>query len=110
MIFVDARLPIRFGALSTRRPDEAVLTDGPGGVAPPMAVFTPDAAPHPAGCACCVGQSGAAQALAALFRERAVSSGPLWRGILAVVSDDGETAVRAALGSDSFASGRYRLA
>ena len=108
MMFVDARLPVRFGPIDGRKPDEAVLTDGDHDAAPPFARFSPEAG-HAVDCLCCLPRSGAARALADLFRARAVGQGPPFRGVLAVVGPTGETAVRAALADDPVASGRFRL-
>lgn len=105
---IDARLPVRFGPLESRRAHEAVLSDG-ALAGPPFEAFTAGPAGHPMDCACCVPRSGAAMALAALFRARATGTGPAFRGVLAVVGPDGEAAVRAALTDDAMASGRFRL-
>ena len=111
-MFIDARIPIRFGPVGTRLPGEAVLTDG-AAVPPPQAGFaTPsqhDSSQHPAGCPCCLPRSEAATALSRLFRERALSTGPAFNGVLAAVSPAGEQAVRAALEADPAVAGRYRL-
>jgi hypothetical protein len=103
MMFIDARLPVRFGPLDSRAADEAVLSDedlaAAGGSVPA----------HAPGCVCCTPRSGAAAALAALFRARAVGHGPAFKGVLAVVGPAGEAAVRAAVSEDPVVSGRYRL-
>lgn len=108
MLFLDARIPLRFGPLHDRMPNEAVLTDG-NAAAPPQARFGPDPAGHPKDCLCCISRSAAATALAVLFRERVLSSGPPFGGVLAVVSPAGEGAVRQALLADPLVAGRYRL-
>ena len=105
MVWMDARLPVRFGALESRRQGEAVLSDGAEAAAP-VAYFEAGAAGHAPGCACCVPMTGAAAALSALFRERA--TGPMFSGVLAVVGPEGEAAVRAALATDRVASARFR--
>ncbi len=110
MIRIDARLPLRFAPLAARGPDEAVLTDRGITAAAPFARFTPGAADHPVDCACCAPRSGAAVALAALFRARAVGRGTPFRGVLAVVGHAGEAAIRAALRDDPLAFARFRLA
>ncbi len=106
--FIDARLPVRFGVLSERQPGEAVLSDGPDAAAP-FARLGAATSGHPAECSCCLPRSGAALALAALFRERAVGRGTAFDGVLAVVGPEAEQAVRAALTDDPIVSGRYRL-
>ena len=101
MMRIDARLPLRFGPSETLRPDEALLTD---------ASIAPATSPHGAACACCIPRSGAALALATLFRNRATGSGPPFRAVLASVGRANEDALKAALESDPVASGRFRLA
>ena len=104
---IDARLPVRFGPLASRQPDEAVLTDAATLPAGPAQRF--DAVPqHAADCACCMPRSAAALAMAALFRARVVGQGAAFRGVLAVVGPDGARAVRAALEADPLVSGRFR--
>ena len=105
MMRIDARLPVRFGPLSSRLVNEAVLSDGVEADGPSARFSVGDG--HAAGCLCCLPRSGAAVALAALFRERAV--GPAFSGVLAVVGAEGEVAVRAALAGDAVASARFRL-
>ena len=79
MLWMDARLPIRFGPLDTRAPDEAVLTDG-AAVPGPAASFEPGmAGSHQPDCTCCAPRSAAATALAQLFRNRALAPGPPFR-------------------------------
>ena len=107
-MLIDARLPIRFGALHERRGGEAVLSDGPDAPAPFARIETTGRG-HPAECSCCVPRSTAALALAALFRGRAVGSGPAFGSVLAVVGPDAERAIRAALVDDPLVAGRYRL-
>ncbi len=109
MMFIDARLPVRFGPLSSRRPNEAVLTTQGGHVAPPVARLAIDPVRHPIDCRCCTSRGTASIALAALFRERALANGPPFCSVLAVVDPVDEAAVRHALVSDAFASARYRL-
>ncbi len=98
-MFIDARLPLRFGPIEDRAPDEAVLTDAEIGAT----------AGHAVDCLCCTPRSGAALALGALFRARAVGEGPPFRGVLAVVGPAAEAAIRAALADDPVASGRFKL-
>ena len=110
-MFIDARVPLRFGAPQDRKPGEAVLTDGLDPGQPPSARFdgtTPDT--HPLDCACCSPRTAAALSLATLFRDRALTPGPAFKSVLAVVSPAGETAIRDALTTDPLASARYRLA
>ena len=109
MMRIDARLPLRFGALTGRQAGEAVLLDADLPCAAPVAWFDPAVSSHDLACACCAGQSAAGVALAALFRARAMGTGPAFRGVLAVVGERGEAAVRAALETDAVASGRFRL-
>ncbi len=108
-MFIDARLPVRFAPLADRTPGEALLTDGSNEAAPPLARFSLQAG-HTPDCLCCLPRSGAALALARLFRERAVGQGEPFRGVVAVVSPEGEAAIRVALATDPLVSGRFRLA
>ena len=109
-MWIDARIPVRFGPLHNRQPDEALLTDagaqGPG--IPAIAVAAPDG--HPPGCACCLPRSGMAVALGALFRLRATSPGTPFRAVLAVVGPAAEAAVRAALVEDPVVAAPVTLA
>ena len=110
-MFLDARLPLRFGTHQDRTPGEAVLTDGPDPGQPPSARFDRIAPPaHPIDCACCNPRTAAALSLASLFRDRALTPGPAFRSVLAVVTPEGETAIRDALTTDPLVSARYRLA
>ena len=111
-MFIDARIPVRFAALDTRIADEAVLTDAHDPAPPPALCFEPDPAnaAHPIDCACCQPRSAAGSALATLFRDRALATGPAFKGVLAVVSPTGEAAIRAALETDPLVSARFRLA
>ena len=108
MMRIDARVPVRFGPLSSRTPDEAVLTDGIEAAAPSAAFRLIDG--HPLDCICCTPRTGAALALATLFRARAIAAGPAFRGVLAVVGPAGEAAVRDALAADTLVCGRFRIA
>ena len=109
MMFIDARIPIRFGPLDSRAIDEAALLDDARQAGAPAARFEPGPAGHPSDCTCCTPRSGAAAALAALFRERAVGTRAPFRAVLADVGPLGEAAIRAALADDPVVSGRYRL-
>ena len=110
MMRIDARLPLRFGPLDSRRPNEAVLTDGVEAQAPMarFAVVTGPGLPHGPDCACCLPRSAAATALSDLFRTRAIASGTAFQGVLAVVGEGGEAAVRSALADDPVVSARFR--
>lgn len=111
-MFIDARLPLRFGKPHDRTPNEAVLTDGPEPYQPPSARFEGTTTPrtHPTDCACCNPRTAAALSLAALFQNRATTSTPAFTRVLAVVTPEGETAIRQALATDPLVSARYRLA
>ena len=113
-MWIDARIPVRFGTLQTRAAHEAVLTDtglsGPGDWA-----CIPDAQPshavaHALSCNCCSPRTAAAVALGALFRTRATGTGAPFRGVLAAVGPYAEAAVRAALATDPVTVARFRLA
>ena len=106
---VDARVPVRFGSVADAAEGDAVLIEGdaPAPGCPVVRFGTTD---HPAGCACCVPRSGAAQALSALFLARAKGETPFFRRVLAVAGPNGEAAVRAALQADAMVAGCFRLA
>lgn len=108
-MFIDARIPVRFGPLDSRQPGEAVLTDGRS-VSGAHACFNPGPPGHMTDCACCTPRSEAAAALARLFRERALGTGPAFQSVLAVVGSAGAAAVQAALVNDPLVAGRYRQA
>ena len=103
---IDARLPLRFGPLASRALSDAVVTDGHEVIAEPAARFTSDGV---ASCACCAPRSGAAVALAALFRQRATSTEAPFTSVLAVVDAQGRSSVLAALQSDPLIIARYRF-
>ena len=111
---IDARLLVRFGPLESRTEEEAVLTEAAlaeAVLAKAVLAKAGLAGPaHVMGCLCCTPRSAAGAALAALFRARAVDTGPAMRTVLAVVGPDGEAAVRAAVLNDPVASARFRLA
>ena len=104
----DSRLPLRFGPVASRRADEAVLFEGAGPVASPSQAIVPAPFGHAAGCMCCRPRSGAANALATLFRLRAI--GADFDAVLADVAPATQAALRAALADDLLASARFRLA
>lgn len=109
-MWIDARIPLRFGPLGTRTPDEAVLTVGPP---IPATLHTPGPhtpGPHTPGCPCCQPRNPAAIALGTLFHARATGRHPPFRAVLAPVPGIDEQAVRMALASDPVAAARFRLA
>lgn len=109
-MWMDARIPVRFGPLQSRTAGEAVLTDansdGPGA----WAVIAEMPGAHPPDCVCCLPRSGAAIALGTLFRLRATTADAPFRAVLAIVGPVNEAAVRAALTDDPVAAARFRLA
>ena len=110
-LFLDARLPVRFGTPDQAGPEAALLIEGdvpaPSGVL--AARFVLAQGGHSAGCACCAPRGPAAEALRRLFLTRA-RGGQLFREVVAVVRGQaGEAAVRAALSDDLLASARFRL-
>lgn len=108
-LFVDARVPV---TLDTEPVEgDAVLAEVgrvlPPGMAP-NAWFEPALNAHLPGCACCVGRSPAAMALAGLFAARARGGVPFFRRVVALpASDAGRAELRAAL-RDPLVAGRYR--
>lgn len=64
---------------------------------------------HAPGCACCGGQSPAAEALARAFRARALGTLAWFDRLIVAASPAGEQAVRAAVQQDIIARARYVL-
>jgi hypothetical protein len=112
-LFLDARVPVRFGSVSDATDGSALLIEGdapaPDGEA--VARFTNAAAAglHPPGCPCCVTRSPAAVALATLFLARARGERAFFRAVVAVCSTpEGREAVRTALEADPLVSAWFR--
>lgn len=84
----------------------------PGGAqAPAHAAFTPAAARHAFGCACCAGRSPAAQALDGLFQRRARGQCPWFDRVLALApSPAGAAMLATALAEDVLTQARFRPA
>ncbi|MDQ2802692.1 MAG: hypothetical protein M3Y41_08400 [Pseudomonadota bacterium] len=113
-LFVDARVPVRFGPVSDAGPETALLVEGdrpvPFGVAFVRCTLA-RVTSHAAGCACCTPRGPAAEALGRLFLARARDANGWFRSVLAVVDGpDGRAAVLAALADDPLTSARFRLA
>ena len=112
MSWIDARVPVRFGALGDATEGDALLLEGEM-VAPPgfpSAHFVRTASEHPAGCACCLPRSAASLALNELFQARARGAVPFFRRVLAVTpSAEGEMELWAAVQGDPIVSGRFRI-
>jgi hypothetical protein len=108
---IDARIPVRLGALADAADDDAVLVEGSlPACAHPAERFDPAPPGHAPGCACCVPRSGAARALDRLFQRRARGEGPFFRRVLAVTATpEGDVEVSSALRDDNLASARFRL-
>src|SRR5487761_2094223 len=98
-LFLDARLPLRFGTLAQAGPETALLIEGdaPAPAGGGVARFAlPIGLPrHAIGCTCCAPRGPAAEALGRLFLARA-RGGSWFREVLAVASPAGQAAVRAA--------------
>ena len=93
--WIDARIPVAFGALADARPDDAVLAD-----------VAPDG--HAPSCACCIARTPSATALGALFQQRARGEVAFFRRVLVVTDAAGQDAVVRALEADPVASARFR--
>ncbi len=90
-LFLDARIPVVFGAEPS--PNDAVLV--------------PDKEPgHAVGCACCIARSPHASALDRLFLQRVRGEVP-WFTRIVVRVDSPE--IRAAIETDPVLSARFRL-
>jgi hypothetical protein len=112
-LFVDARVPVRFGSVSGADAGSALLIEGdapaPDGLAVARFTAGAPAGPHPPGCPCCVARSPAAVALAALFLARARGELAFFRAIVAVCcTPQGQEAVRTALEADPLVSAWFR--
>ena len=108
---VDARVEVVCGPVAAWRPGDALLVEGEQPVPPgaPVArLQLPARPPHPAGCACCVPRSPAADALSRLFLARARGEMPFFRRVLVVGSAVAEAAVRQALAQDPVLLARFR--
>ncbi len=117
---IDARIPLTLlpdvgaleAALIAGRP-AAVLAEGMppvGTAALAMESFLPDS-PHVAGCACCAGRSGAAQALDRLFQGRVRGRSGWFERVLVVPgSAAGREEVARALAEDPLTVSRFRPA
>jgi hypothetical protein len=108
-MFIDARVPVVFGALADLRPDDALLIEGDAEAPAGRVVVRLSGAASPAhlaGCVCCVPRSAAGSALAGLFLARGRGDVAYFRRVLAVTND--ADAIRAALDEDALASGWFR--
>lgn len=108
-MYIDARVPVIFGAIADARPDDALVIEGdaeaPEGrvVVRLMAEATPA---HIAGCVCCVPRSAAGSALAGLFLARARGDVTFFRRVLAVTAHP--NLIIEAIENDMLASGWFR--
>ncbi|HEY6434207.1 MAG TPA: hypothetical protein VIZ17_19705 [Acetobacteraceae bacterium] len=114
-LFLDARIPVRFGALSEAGPDSALLIEGEDALPASRAAagFTMPvvATGHPAGCACCAPRTPVCQALSRLFLARARGDAAFFRDVVAItVTAAGQEAVLRALIDDPLVSAWFRLA
>jgi hypothetical protein len=104
----DPRIPVLLGG--TPGPHDAVLLEA-GQPAPAHGHVVPfNAATHPAGCLCCAPRSGAADALARLYRARVTGAAPFFDRVIVIASQAGEQAATAALATDVVSQARYKVA
>ncbi len=110
-LFVDARLPLRFGAESDAGPEDALLLEGEGAAARGLAWFRPPAErPHPIDCSCCVARTEAGRALSGLLLARGRGDGLFFRRVVAVIETAaGRQAVLQALAADPVVSVSFKL-
>ena len=112
-LFVDARVPIRFGCVEDAGPHAALLIEGAAEMSElrPLARFVlPAAVPaHAAGCVCYAPRGPAADALAGLFLARGRGEVAWFGAVLAVAGEAGRRAVRDAVASDPRVSAWFRL-
>ncbi len=110
-MFIDARVPIVFGAVADAGPDDALLIEGEqpapeGRIVVRLSETGPSA--HVTGCVCCVPRSAAGSALAGLFLSRGRGDIAYFRRVIAVVED--QAAITEAVANDMLASGWFRVA
>jgi hypothetical protein len=115
VVFLDARIPVRFADAAPVAADAAWLIQGDAAAPPGAAVarfVLPDRLPsHPTDCACCVPRGPVAEALTRLFLARARGEAAFFRQVIAVPADAaGRSAISAALRDDPMLAGRFRLA
>ncbi len=114
VLFVDARVPVRFGPLAEAGPDSALLIEGdcPAPHGEPCEHFTLPRlfGSHPMGCTCCIPRAPVAQALSRLFLARARGEVAFFRGVTVAASPAGRAAVLAALADDPLVSAWFRVA
>ena len=105
----DSRIPVYMGG--TPGSADAVLVED--GHAMPEAGhamrFVAPKLGHQAGCFCCTARGPAANALSALYRDRAIGAAPYFNRVLVLASLLGEADVRAALEQDAVTRARFRL-
>lgn len=119
---LDARIPLvilgeaaALPAAAAAAGPAALLAEAPLPPLPPdllaaMDSFTPAAAPHPAACACCAGQSPAAAALDRLFQARARGRAAWFGRVVALArTEAGRAELAHALATDRLARARFRL-
>jgi hypothetical protein len=109
-MWIDARVPVVFGAIGDAGPDDALLLDGEMAAPDGRIVARLSGAPtpaHVAGCVCCAPQSEAGSALASLFLKRGRGEVGHFRRVLAIT--DNRDAVIAAVQGDVLASGWFRI-
>lgn len=112
-MFIDARVPVVFGAIGDAGPEDALLVEGdatiPEGRVAVRLMPEPTAAQavrHEVGCVCCVPRSAAGSALAGLFLARGRGDVAFFRRVMAVTADP--AAILAAIEGDMLASGWFR--
>ncbi len=113
-LFVDARVPVRFGSMAEATAETALLVEGdvlvPEGI--PVGRFDLPAFSqrHPAGCTCCARRDPVSEALARLFLARARGETMWFLSVVAITAGRmGQQAVRDALANDQLAAARFRL-
>ena len=91
VVFLDARIPLRFAGAEQAGPVAAWLIQGDAPAPPraPVVHFAlPDRLPgHPVGCACCTPRGPVAEALSRLFLARVRGEVAFFRQVIAVPAD-----------------------
>ena len=95
-LFIDARIPVVFGA-AMPGPADAILVPDPSW----------DAAQHPAGCGCCGARGPAALALDRLFQARVRGEIPWFDRVVA--PREAGALLGEAIAADALSAARFRL-
>ncbi|HEX3349007.1 MAG TPA: hypothetical protein VHS58_13000 [Acetobacteraceae bacterium] len=110
-MWIDARIPVVFGALDEVRAVDAVIVEGD---AIPAGMFGLSFQPGPgvpsAGCPCCASRGPLATVVGNMFAARARGEAPFFERVVAVLATPaGRQTIRAVLTADPVCAARFRL-